>query len=448
MRARTFVFRFGIVVASYSSSVASVDAADVPKAAGGGQQAVASHAAEVAAPAETLLRDDRALATWMSRSYEVSAAKDELAAARADYRERQLLPNPSVDLGVSNLALGPSNPRDLPLGKMLIYGVGVSELVELGKRGPRGDAAAMRAYAAERGVAGTLGERVADARLALGRLLYAKARANELDQSLTQARAAAAVAKGRLDHQALSGVDYDRLLIDLGGVETETVRAHADIDAAQVACDTILRAHCVADDVDVDALQRAEDITHPPAIEQRADIAQLGYQAAAAEKDATLAGRRAIPDLTFRLGYTRDTFTVSGDQAHTLGLTISAPIPVFDQGQHAKSAALARAAGLNNQRASVIADAKSTIASLQARKRAIAGALAKLEQESLPRVDAVLRAEESGLTEGQLDITDLVLARRDAIALRLQSLDLQFELFATNNELRQALGLDAALLSR
>jgi cobalt-zinc-cadmium efflux system outer membrane protein len=397
----------------------------------------------------SLLRDDRALATWMStRSFDVSAAKDELSAARAEYRDSQLLPNPNVDLGVSNLALGHSNPRDLPLSKMLIYGVGVSELVELGKRGPRGEAASMRAYAAERGVASTLGERVADARLALGRLLYAKARANELDQSLTQARAAADVAKGRLDHQALSGVDYDRLLIDLGGVESDTLRAHSEADAAQNACDTLLRARCVVDDVDVSLLSRSDFAPQAPKLEERADIAQLSYEARASEKDAVLAGRRAIPDLTFRLGYTRDTFTVSGDQAHTLGLTVSAPIPVFDQGQHAKAAALSRASSFTNQRSSALAQAKSSVAALQLRQRAITAALAKLEQEALPRSAAVLRAEEHGLTEGQLDITDLVLARRDAIGLRLQSLDLRFELFSTNNELRQALGLDAALLQR
>jgi len=427
--------------------VAVVQAADVPKAADVARTSDAS--APPDAKVNALLRDDRALATWMSdRSFEVSAAKDELTAARADYRDSQVLPNPNVDLGVSNLALGHSNPRDLPLSKMLIYGVGVSELVELGKRGPRGDAAAMRAYAAERGVATTLGERVADARLALGRLLYAKARANELDQSLTQARAAADVAKGRLDHQALSGVDYDRLLIDLGGVESDTLRAHAEADAAQTLCDTALRSRCVIDDVDVSVLSRADIAPQVPALEQRPDIAQLSYQAQAAEKDATLAGRRAVPDLTFRLGYTRDTFTVSGDQAHTLGLTVSAPIPVFDQGEHAKSAALARASSLTNQRESALARAKSSVTSLQTRQQALAAALAKIESDALPRVDAVLRAEEHGLIEGQLDITDLVLARRDAIGLRLQSLDLRFELFSTNNELRQALGLDAALLQR
>jgi cobalt-zinc-cadmium efflux system outer membrane protein len=439
------MFRLGIVLASLSMMVAGADAADVPPAA---NQAPASAPADTAT-VNALLRDDRSLVTWISqRSLEVSAAKDELSAARAEYRDSQLLPNPNVDLGVSNLALGPSNPRDLPLSRMLIYGVGVSEMVELGKRGPRGEAASFRAHAAERGVDVTISERVAVARLALGRLLYARARASELDQSLTQARAAAAVAKGRLDHQALSGVDYDRLLIDLGGVESDAVRAHADADASQVACDTVLRARCVIENVDVTVLSSEGVAPKPPALDQRADIAQLSDQVAAAQKDATLASRKAIPDLTFRLGYTRDTFTVSGDQAHTLGLTVSAPIPVFDHGQHAQSAALARASSFTNQRASALAEARSTVASLQTRQQATRKALAKLEQEALPRVDAVLRAEEHGLQEGQLDITDLVLARRDAIGLRLQSLDLRFELFATDNELRHALGLDAALLQR
>lgn len=453
MRLRRLVFRLGIVFTSALVVVAGVQAADVPKAADGSTAssagAPAGDDAARTAQVTALLRDDRALANWMStRSYDVAAAKDEYNAARAEYRDSRLLPNPNVDLSVSNFAIGERNPKDLSYDKMLIYGVGVSELVELGKRGPRGEAAAMRAFAADRGVASTLGERVADARLVLGRLVYAKARANELDQSLTQARSAAAVAKGRLDHQALSGVDYDRLLIDLGGVESDTLRARAEADAAQSACDTVLRAHCVVDDVDVSLLSHADLAPQGTKIEERPDIAQLSYQARASEREAVLAGRRAVPDLTFRLGYTRDTFTVSGDQAHTLGLSISAPIPVFDQGQHAKAAALSRASSITHQRESTIAQARSTVVSLQMRQQAITAALAKLEQEALPRSAAVLRAEEHGLTEGQLDITDLVLARRDAIGLRLQSLDLRFELFSTNNELRQALGLDAALLQR
>jgi outer membrane protein TolC len=60
----------------------------------------------------------------------------------------------------------------------------------------------------------------------------------------------------------------------------------------------------------------------------------------------------------------------------------------------------------------------------------------------------VLAAEEQGLREGQLDITDLLLVRREAIALRLQALELRFELFTIRNDLRHALGLDEALAQR
>jgi outer membrane protein TolC len=71
-----------------------------------------------------------------------------------------------------------------------------------------------------------------------------------------------------------------------------------------------------------------------------------------------------------------------------------------------------------------------------------------LEQDALPRANGVLKAEERGLREGQLDITDLLLARRAAIALRLQTLELRFELFSIRNDLRHALGLDEALTQR
>ena len=81
-------------------------------------------------------------------------------------------------------------------------------------------------------------------------------------------------------------------------------------------------------------------------------------------------------------------------------------------------------------------------------QRALEGALERIQQDSLPRANGVLEAEERGLREGQLDITDLLLVRREAIALRLHALDLHFELFTVRNELRQALGLDEALAQR
>jgi cobalt-zinc-cadmium efflux system outer membrane protein len=404
------------------------------------------------APATALLQDDVSLKRWVQeRSHDVAAARSELDATRATERGSHLLPNPVVDLSVSNFVLGATEPKHLGLSRTLIYGAGVSELLELGKRGPRIAAAQLRSQAAQGRLATTLGERVAAARLALARYVYAKTRAQELDASLAQARAAADVAKGRLDHQALSGVDYDRLLIDLVGIQTEAAHAHAETQAADAACRAALLAPCDVASADVATLTPAAPVPtqwSDAQLMRRADVKSMQLESVAARRDADLAAARAIPDLTLRLGYTRDTFTIAGDQAHTLGLSVAAPLPLFDHGQHAQSEALARASQYALQARSAVTQARGDVSGLYTRKRDVEEALALLEQDALPRANGVLSAEERGLREGQLDITDLLLARRAAIALRLQTLDLRFELFTIRNDLRHALGLDEALAQR
>jgi cobalt-zinc-cadmium efflux system outer membrane protein len=187
----------------------------------------------------------------------------------------------------------------------------------------------------------------------------------------------------------------------------------------------------------------------PKRLGERADIQAMRLEGTASKRDADLAAARAIPDLTFRLGYAHEAFNdPPGNLDNSLSLSVSAPLPVFDRGQHAKSEALAHAAQSAQQALGTVVRARGDVTALFTRKSAVEGALQRLESDALPRANGVLEAEERGLREGQLDITDLLLARREAIALRLQTLDLHFELFNVRNELRQALGLDESLAQR
>ena len=404
-----------------------------------------------AAPSAQLLQDDRALARWVvDHSTDVAAARFDLNATRAAQRGAALYQNPVVDLSVSNFALGSTN--GIRRDKTLLWGVGLAETFELGKRGPRMAAAELRSDAARNRLAATVAERVTQARLVLGQLVYARARAQELEASVGQARAAAEVAKGRLDHQALSGVDYDRLLIDLAGIETETAHAYADARAAEAQCEATLFARCDLTNFDRSALEPAAKVPaswNPERLNERADVKALTLESSASKRDADLAAARAIPDLTFRLGYAHEAFNQPpGNLDNSLSLSLSAPLPVFDRGQHAKSEALAHAGQAEQQARGTVVRARGDVTALFTRKDAVEGALHRLESDALPRANAVLEAQEHGLREGQLDITDLLLARREAIALRLQTLDLHFELFNVRNELRQALGLDESLAQR
>lgn len=371
---------------------------------------------------------------------DVAAAHARVRQAQAESAGSRLLPNPVVDVSVGNAAVGDTNPKGLGLDQTLIFGAGVSETFELGKRGPRARAADLRLLAARRQSQSSLANAVADARLALGRAVYARERQRALAASLSAARAATAIARGRLEHQALSGVDYDRMVLDLSTLEADAARGKAEAQAALAECGAELFARC-----DLAGTTTADlDAGAPNArtLERRPDIAAMRLEQRAAESDARLASRRSIPDLTLRLGYTHDRFTISGDNENTLSLSLAAPIPVFDHGQHDRARALAAAGELSLLTRGTLLRARGDLAALSAKKRMLSATLQKLEADLVPRADAVLAAQEKGLAEGQLDTTDLLMARRQAIALRLQALELRYELFTTKNEIRRVYGAD------
>src|SRR5438132_1525370 len=84
-----------------------------------------------------------AAAVW-EQSPEVIEARAGVGTAASELRKTRTLPNPQLDFTWGTIPIGATNPHDLhhPLGNVPNYAVGISELVELGKRGPRAAAAA------------------------------------------------------------------------------------------------------------------------------------------------------------------------------------------------------------------------------------------------------------------------------------------------------------------
>jgi hypothetical protein len=85
-----------------------------------------------------LLRQSSRLAAWLaSHSPEIHAARARVAQSRADVRTSHLLQNPVLDASLANVPVSETNPPGLSFNETAIYTVGLSETVELGKRGPR-----------------------------------------------------------------------------------------------------------------------------------------------------------------------------------------------------------------------------------------------------------------------------------------------------------------------
>jgi cobalt-zinc-cadmium efflux system outer membrane protein len=410
------------------------------------------------APVATLLHDDRAIAEWLKqRHHDVLAAEARIAQAHADVGTAHLLlPNPQLDIGIGGLSFAPS----APFGTSGNFGVGLTQTIELGKRGVRIEAAELRADESGKTFLDTLGDRVSDARTALAKVAYLKTKWALLEQNLAGAKRVAEVEKSRTDLGQLSGNDYDRLLLDNISLEADIARSRADLDSALAACGQIMLAPCEVGsanlaDVDAAAPVPANFAGMGGEIDKRPDVLAARLESAAAERDAVLAGRRAIPDPTVRLGYLRDNtqlnpmtgMVIQGTSANSFQLTLTVPLPIFDHGQH--DAAKARFHALEQRHVAdgLITGARSDFAGLLHRKAFLQSAMGTLDTVAVPKSAAILDATTKALDLGKVYMTDLILARRTHLALVQTQMDMHFELFGVRNDLRHTLGLDTAGMS-
>ena len=82
------------------------------------------------------------------------------------------------------------------------------------------------------------------------------------------------------------------------------------------------------------AFLEAADAPRPcPPAEERDDLKALAAQRRAAEEQVALADAHAVPDPTFRAGYLKDQFVISGNNPSTVFVGVTVPLPLFDRGQ-------------------------------------------------------------------------------------------------------------------
>jgi cobalt-zinc-cadmium efflux system outer membrane protein len=397
-----------------------------------------------------LLGDPAALLRWVAGHHaDAAAARARVSQADAELDASGLFQNPSLDTSVGNIPVGRSNPGSLSLSNSVVLEVGLGQTIELGKRGPRMAAAGARAQAARLDLADTLLDRAADAREALARVAWARERATILDESLTASRRGVTLEQSRRDNGDLSGNDFRRLELDASSLEADVARAHAELDAALSTCGATLRADCQLGPgwdgiLDAAPLLPAAPPAAAAALAERPDLRSLELQREGAEQDAILAGRRAIPDLGLHLGFTQSQFTISGDNPHVLAFGLSIPLPTFDRGQADEARALAHARELAATADGIRSTARAEIDGLTRRLQFLDETIARLQKTAVPESQLVLDGTERALHQGQVSLTDLLLARRTHIALLLSVLDLRLERFEARSGLRHDLALDAA----
>lgn len=407
--------------------------------------------AEAPVPVRPLLRDPAQLASWLARrDAPTEAARARHAAAVESARQVALRPNPVLSASVGGLVLGQTNPATPPLGLAQTTNVtaGVSELIELGKRGPRQQAARLRAdEAAETSVA-VLGARLGDATAMLGKLAYVTARRGVVATNLDAARTLLGLERVRFEHQDLAGAELARIELDTQQLELQLGRADAEVATAVARCSALLQAPCVTEDLadaatlDVGAPLPASLPASAAAIEHRPAREASRLEARALGADATLAAHRWIPDPTLGVAYTYDNLTVTGNQQQTALLSLSFALPVFDRGDHDAAAARATARAVLADAAAVAHEARGEIDALLAERATLQRTLDTLAGDAFPKSAQIVEQTRRSFDLGQAGLADLLLAERAHRELALEILDTRFDLFNARAQLRQQLGLD------
>ncbi|MFE8595336.1 TolC family protein [Archangium violaceum] len=381
------------------------------------------------------LPDEDGLASLLwARSPEFSTARARVASARSDLVRAGLLPNPELELGANTLPLGPTNPPGLNrLTEVPNFGVGLSQLIELGKRGPRQHAARAALASTALEVQAQLRERTRDVLERAAEVATVEVRLTELERLAGDAARLTELQRARAQRGDTSGLDADRAMLEEAQLQEQLAGERGRLSEALLECSRTVGLACEPFSASEPAAAfLSTRLSAPPptdALEQRPDLRALEAQQRSAQAALTLARRRWIPDPTVQAGYLYDQFLISGNQLHSVGINLSIPLPVFDRGQADVLAASASAEAAASTRAQLTAQAQRDLTSLSAQRDALEARRTRVRTQTLPQAAQLVQRLEAAMRAGGASMLELLLARRTYGQLLLDATELDLSAF-------------------
>ncbi len=168
---------------------------------------------------------------------------------------------------------------------------------------------------------------------------------------------------------------------------------------------------------------------------ERADVAAARAETRSAASEVALADASRFPDLSLRVGYRRE----GEDDIVMGGFAIS--LPFFERGQGERAQARAR-----RERATIELDTKQNTAAVQievaaAAYRASVNAVKKLGDQGLPLAVQNEQLSSESYKAGKIDLSTLLLVRREALETRREYLDRQLEAALAGVDMSSAMGV-------
>jgi cobalt-zinc-cadmium efflux system outer membrane protein len=378
---------------------------------------------------------------------EVVEARRSAGVAASEVTRARKYPNPALDFTWGTIPIGSTNPPDLhdPIGNVPNYNVGLSELFEIAKRGPRQAATTAEFEAAHAQAMAMLATRFFDLMDAVGRIARSQVRATVINGQVKASRRLLELDRARASKGDIAGVDVQRSEVEHARLIAAREAARTDREAAQAACAAILATACPPFEsgqaarrfLRQTATQDIPTVWSEEFERRRPDIAALNATLQAAGERATLAKRRVIPDVTVRMGYTYDTFVAAGNQRQSLALGVQVPLPVMDQGQadlQAATATLTRAARVRD---SLIESGRQILNAATRQRELVAARIQQLDA-ALAKARQLRDSTLGAARQGGVSQVEVLLAVRAYQELLLDRTDLDADAYQAALAARQA----------
>ena len=367
---------------------------------------------------------------FAQRNRELQLAQRSLEGAEADRISAAARPNPSLSVGTSNIIRQfPPGYEHNSLSRHFATQVGVSQTFERGNRRELRMDAAEYNLQATRGDAAEVGRQQ---RLALHAAYY--------ELMLTQERARIAqenvqlygrtldAARLRLKAGDVSPADVSRISVDALRAQNDARAAQGEREKAQDALAYLIGAEREARGIRAaDRLPAAAPL--PPVanldeiLQRRPDVAAAERRVRAAEKSRDLARSLRSRDVTVGVQFTHSPVdpVANGTSANYWGLGVSVPLFVnYEYEGEIRKAEVELAAaqdGLERVRALAVGE----IGRARADVEAAADRLVRFRGELAKDAERAAEAAEFAYAKGALGVIDLLDARRQLYAVRLEA---------------------------
>lgn len=355
----------------------------------------------------------------LTQSPDVRSAEAEVRATRARLEGAAVLlsTNPELSARVG--------PRDGAGVRTIDYEAALSQRVEIGgQRGARVAAARAAVGAAEARLAATRARVAAEVREALGRASAAAQRAAMAQDSLRFTEQAARAAERRFQAGDVARIDVNGSRVERGRAARVALEAEQERLAAETELELLLGLEPGTGPLTLPGLEELGRWTEEPlegllgeAMASRRDLAALRLDLTAAEEEASLAARSAIPSPALGISVARE------EMANLVLGTLTIDLPIFARNQGERGAAAAR-----------VQQARIAVAALERRIAQEVRLAAERSRSSRRLLDALDPGAAAALAEdlalatkayeaGQIEFLRYQQVRRDTVDARRDRID-------------------------